>query len=196
MGLVWGAWDPELERRVALKLVRFQTADSRERMLREGRLLAGLSNPHVVAVFDVGVIEDQVYLVMEWIRGESLREHAAHATDRRSILAVYRQAAEGLAAAHSAGVVHRDFKPDNAVVGDDGRVRVLDFGLAVRGDGAYDATSAGTPGYMPPEQARGVVVTAAGDQYALCVSLREALERLGELPRWITAIVDRGTDPD
>jgi len=101
---------------------------SRERMLREGQVLARLSHPNVIPIFDVGEVGDQVFLIMEWIKGETLR--AFRPASAQALLDVYRQAGEGLAAAHRAGVIHRDFKPDNAIRGDDGRVRVLDFGLA------------------------------------------------------------------
>lgn len=195
MGMVWGAWDPQLERRVALKLVRVMSEGSHERMLREGQVLAKLSHPNLVPIFDVGVMGGQVYLVMEWIRGVTLREYGATATPR-ALLAAYRQAGEGLAAAHHAGVVHRDFKPDNAIRGEDGRVRVLDFGLAHSDGASADSPGAGTPRYMPPEQARGLAATAASDQYAFCVSLREALEGAGGVPGWIETIADRGTAED
>lgn len=194
MGVVWGAWDPELERRVALKLVRFTSEGSRERMLREGQVLARLSHPNVVPIFDVGVMGEQVYLVMEWIRGTTMRAYAAGKPALRALVAAYRQAGEGLAAAHRAGVIHRDFKPDNAIHGDDGRVRVLDFGLAH--DASERGGLAGTPRYMPPEQARGDAVTAACDQYAFCVSVREALDGAGGVPGWIAAILERGAAPD
>ena len=111
MGVVWGAFDPELERRVAIKLVRATTGASRERILLEGQALAKLSHPNVVAVHDVGVVDDEVYLVMEWIRGHNLREHGAKPRTIREIVALYRAAGEGLHAAHRAGLVHRDFKP-------------------------------------------------------------------------------------
>ncbi|MEO8698922.1 MAG: serine/threonine-protein kinase [Kofleriaceae bacterium] len=190
MGMVWGAWDPELERRVALKLVRYTSAGSRERMLREGQVLAKLSHPNVVPIFDVGVMGDQVYLVMEWIRGVTLRAFGASKPGTPALLEAYRQAGVGLAAAHRAGVVHRDFKPDNAIRGDDGRVRVLDFGLAHEAGSTVDTAVAGTPRYMPPEQQRGEVATEASDQYAFAVSLREAI---GEVPGWIEDIVERAT---
>jgi tetratricopeptide (TPR) repeat protein/predicted Ser/Thr protein kinase len=192
MGMVWGAWDPELERRVALKLVRRVDKDSRERMLREGQVLARLSHPNVVPIFDVGEVGDQVYLVMEWVRGTTLREFARGTPAKRELLAAFRQAGAALAAAHEVGVVHRDFKPDNAIRGEDGRVRVLDFGIAHDVASGESADKAGTPRYMAPEQASGAV-TAASDQFAFCVSLRESF---GTLPSWIEAIVVRGTDPD
>src|SRR5262249_32012049 len=149
-----------------------------------------------VPIFDVGLIGDQVFLVMEWVRGETVRAFGERA-DRAAMLDAYRQAGEGLAAAHRAGVIHRDFKPDNAIVGDDGRVRVLDFGIGHReADAEAVPSSCGTPRYMSPEQARGEEVTPAGDQHAFCVSLREAVRRTGKEPAWIAAIVERGTEPD
>ncbi|MEJ7600839.1 MAG: serine/threonine-protein kinase [Kofleriaceae bacterium] len=210
MGVVWGAWDPELDRRVAIKLVKAAQQSARDRILLEGQALAKLSHPNVVAVYDVGVVEEQVYLVMEWIRGKTLRAYAGEPHGVRDIVTIYRAAAHGLAAAHHAGLVHRDFKPDNAILGDDGRVRVLDFGLA-RGEikppepgeqGTSQVTRiAGTPRYMAPEQATGQQLTAAVDQFAFCVSLREALAaREGEgaavVPAWLDAILTRGAAAD
>jgi serine/threonine protein kinase len=186
MGVVWGAWDPELERHVAIKLV--QAGTDGTRILGEGQALAKLSHPNVVAVHDVGTIGDQIYVVMEWVRGKTLRA-ACEGRDRRAVLRIYREAGAGLAAVHAAGLVHRDFKPENAIVGDDGRVRILDFGLATTAGGSG---AAGTPRYMAPEQERGAA-TPASDQYAFCAALREAL---GKLPPWIAAIVDRGQARD
>ncbi|HMG20367.1 MAG TPA: protein kinase, partial [Kofleriaceae bacterium] len=120
----------------------------------------------------------------------------------RDLIDAYRQAGEGLAAAHRAGLNHRDFKPDNAIRGDDGRVRVLDFGLAHSdGEAPEPGRLAGTLRYMPPEQAAGGQVTPAADQYAFAIALREALagpvgDRPAELPGWIAAIVARGTAAD
>jgi eukaryotic-like serine/threonine-protein kinase len=209
IGVVWGAWDPELERRVAIKLLRPVTGVPRERIVLEGQALAKLSHPNVVPVYDVGVHGDRVYLVMEWVRGQTLRAFTAGTRSIREIVGVYRAAGEGLAAAHDAGLIHRDFKPDNAICGDDGRVRVLDFGLArvdrdadegEGGDVGPDRPTrgAGTPRYMAPEQATGAALTPAADQYAFCVSLREALQRADrpELPRWLDAILTRGTSRD
>jgi hypothetical protein len=197
MGLVWGAWDPELERRVAIKLVRGEAGPWQDQMLREGQALARLSHPNVVPIFDVGAVGEQVYLVMEWVRGTTLRAFAEEDPGTRALLDAYRQAARGLEAAHRAGVVHRDFKPDNAIRGDDGRVRVLDFGLARAVDrAAAEPAAGGTPRYMAPEQARGEPATAAVDQYALCTALREALARRGEPPAWVAAIAARGTAHD
>jgi eukaryotic-like serine/threonine-protein kinase len=210
MGVVWGAWDPKLERRVAIKLVKATMQAARDRILLEGQALAKLSHPNVVPVFDVGVYEEQVYLVMEWVRGKNLRAYCKDPRSVREILRIYREAGEGLLAAHRAGLIHRDFKPDNAILGDDGRVRVLDFGLARESPNAHleraepsesseTTRGAGTPRYMPPEQAAGAALTAAVDQYALCVSLREALTgrdpafKEAEIPRWIAELLARGT---
>ena len=215
MGVVWGAWDPELDRRVAIKLVKAEMQAARERILIEGQALAKLSHPNVVPVYDVGVVDEQVYLVMEWVRGKNLRAWCRQARSVHDIIAVYRAAGEGLSAAHRVGLIHRDFKPDNAMYGDDGRVRVLDFGLA-RGEvkakpksisdreGLEEFSSdltrgAGTPRYMPAEQAEGAELTPAVDQYALGVSLREALVgrnadgKDADVPRWLDDILDRAT---
>lgn len=173
-GSVFVAWDAELTREVALKLVLAPESEPalRQRALAEGQALAKLSHPNIVPVFDVGVVGDRVYLVMELVRGTSLRDYAKKA-QRDEIVRAYRQCALGLAAAHAADLVHRDFKPDNALIDDDGRVRVVDFGLALVS--GVDTGRAGTPAYMAPEQHRGEPPTAAVDQYALAMSLREAV---------------------
>ena len=212
MGLVYEAYDPELDRKVALKLLRREQAphsrpaERHLRLLREARALARLSDPNVVAVHDAGTIEGRVFLAMELVRGRTLQEWLHEEKPGwPSILAVFRQAGQGLAAAHEAGLLHRDFKPSNVMVGLDGRVRVLDFGLA-RGQrvpagsessdsdttlaGGFGAvwpaeltqTGAriGTPAYMAPEQHRGLETDARSDQFSFCVALYEAL--CGELP--------------
>jgi len=200
IGVVWGAWDPELERRVAIKLIKPAIAAARDRILLEGQALAKLSHPNVVPIYDVGVFGEQVYLVMEWVRGSNLRVYCAEPRKIRDILAIYRAAGEGLFAAHRAGMIHRDFKPDNAIRGDDERVRVLDFGLARGEDDTRAASGAGTPRYMAPEQAEHETITPAADQYAFCVSLREALvERDGPdthavVPGWLDTILTKGTN--
>ena len=213
MGVVWGAFDPELDRSVAIKLVKAEVPSARERIVAEGQSLAKLAHPNVVTVFDVGQVGDEVYIVMEWVRGKNLRTHCKSARTVREILEIYRAAGEGLAAAHGAGLIHRDFKPDNAILGDDGRVRVLDFGLArseVTAENVSRETpdsppsnltyGAGTPRYMPSEQAEGLEITPAVDQYAFCVSLREALvgrdgfeTKPAEIPSWIEAILTKGS---
>jgi predicted Ser/Thr protein kinase len=190
MGVVWGAWDPELERKVAVKLVDPLRSAARERLIDEARALAKLSHPNIVPVYDVGVVDDRVYIVMEWVVGENLRAHLREPRRVREIVECYVQAARGLAAIHAAGLVHRDFKPENAMIGRDGRVRVLDFGLAH--EARVVANVAGTPRYIAPEQLAGEAITPAADQYALCVALREAFDGR-ELPRWLAAIVGRGS---
>ena len=128
MGVVYAAYDPELDRGVALKMIHVPER-GRELAIAEAKALARLSHPNIVPVYDVGVLEDHVYIVLELVRGVTLREWVK---DRpvRQIVEVYLQAGAALAAAHAAGLVHRDFKPDNAIAGVDGRVRVVDFGLA------------------------------------------------------------------
>jgi serine/threonine protein kinase len=211
MGVVYSAYDPELDRRVALKLLHPRSGDeaspAHKRLVREARALAHLSHPNVVPVHDVCVLDGKVALVMELVAGRTLRAWQQGARPRtvRDVLDVYVQAARGLAAAHAAGIVHRDFKPDNAIIGDDGRVRVVDFGLAQDRSGGRDreaqgsalALSAvgttaldntvtapgarvGTPSYMAPEQFAGEEVGPAADQFAFCVALYEAL--CGERP--------------
>ncbi len=197
MGVVYAAYDPQLDRKIAVKVLRqrfFSDADggtSRRRLLREAQALARLAHPNVVAVFDAGVIDgpdddDQIFVAMEFVAGRDLREWSR--VERRSwrdTLRIYRQAGRGLAAAHDAGLVHRDFKPDNVIVGDDGRVRVLDFGLArpaAATDGEPPDSEArfGTPAYMAPEQLDGRAADARSDQYSFCCALYEAL--YGETP--------------
>src|SRR4051794_1363964 len=133
MGVVYKAYDPELDRPIALKLLHMHDAADalRERLLREAQALARLSHPNVIAVYDVGVYEGHVFIAVEFVAGKTLRQWVAQERrSEREILDVFLAAGEGLAAAHRVGLVHRDFKPDNVMVGDDGRVRVLDFGLA------------------------------------------------------------------
>lgn len=198
MGVVYCAFDPELDRKVAVKLLfeRDRAPDERERLLREARAMAKLAHPNVVSVYEVGEHRGHVFVAMEWIRGQTLR---AWCTERhrswKEILAVCRQAGEGLAAAHAAGVIHRDFKPDNVMVGDDGRARVLDFGLArtlpetLRPSSEAEETptertmsqhAAGTLGYLAPELLRGDPADPQSDQFAFCATLWEALT--GALP--------------
>jgi serine/threonine protein kinase len=209
LGVVYAGRDPALDRPVALKLLRRDAARSmpgedeaeRRRMLREARMMARLSHPNVVTVHEVGEHEGRVFLAMELVEGQTLRAWTAAASRTwREVADVLQQAGNGLAAAHAAGVVHRDFKPDNVLIGQDGRVRVTDFGLArsesfaaapadvtageSRGASttAGDAThpAAGTPAYMAPEQHGGTATTAASDQFAFCVTAYEAL--FGSLP--------------
>ncbi|MGD0524549.1 MAG: protein kinase [Polyangiaceae bacterium] len=185
MGEVFLAHDRVLDRPVALKLLHEDgaAADSRslERVSREARALASLSDPNVVAVYDQGVLDGRPFLAMEYVRGKTLRHWLAagpHALER--VVDVLAQAGRGLAAAHAIGVVHRDFKPDNVLVGDDGRARVTDFGLA-RGMAepaltvVTDVAVSGTPAYVSPERLAGTPADARSDQYAFCVAAYEAL---------------------
>ena len=196
MGVVYAGFDPELERKVALKLVLpdatgDEPSRARDRVVREAQAMARLSHPNVVGVYEVGAVGDRVYVAMELVDGVSLREWlAADRRPWREVRDVFAQAGRGLAAAHAAGLVHRDFKPDNVIVGGDGRARVTDFGLArVDGeigdrDGGQGAAAltltrtgavVGTPAYMAPEQFARGSVDARSDQFSFCVALYEAL---------------------
>jgi tetratricopeptide (TPR) repeat protein/predicted Ser/Thr protein kinase len=195
-GVVHEAYDPNLARGVALKVVEVQDKDSKT-ALAEAQALAKLSHPNVVPIYDVGVERNHVFLFMELVLGDTLRTWA-EGRGARDILAVYQQAGAGLAAAHAAGLVHRDFKPDNAIVGRDGRVRVVDFGLACEAEdparaGGERRAAAGTPFFMAPEIKAGAAVTPAADQYSFCVALADALSRASPpAGRWIAAVLERG----
>ncbi len=183
MGDVFLAFDPELDRRVALKVVRSDrdTPTRQDALVHEAQAVARLAHPHVVTVFEVGREDGRVWVAMEYVEGQTLRKWSTAAPRRRDeILDAYAQAGRGLVAAHAAGVVHRDFKPDNVLVGTDGRVRVVDFGLARVGGSpptleTDGATLAGTPRYMAPELFAGAASDAASDQFAFAVALWEAL---------------------
>jgi tetratricopeptide (TPR) repeat protein len=209
MGIVYTARDPDLGRKVALKLLRADPSaetsqGARARLLREAQAMAKLSHPNVIAIYDVGTVADEVFLAMELVEGGTLGDWMRVPRSWREVLAVMRRAGEGLAAAHDAGLVHRDFKPDNVLVGADGRVRVTDFGLAratedpssERGQGhatdvAATATRTGalvgTPAYMAPEQIAGHVADARSDVFSFCVTFYEAL--YGERPFAGTTLV-------
>ncbi|MBL8976567.1 MAG: serine/threonine protein kinase, partial [Myxococcales bacterium] len=206
-GVVYAAYDEQLDRKVAVKLLHSETREdlARTRLLREAQAMARLAHPNIVGVHEVGTHGRQIYVAMEFVHGMTL--HAWLKRKRRSfpeLAAMFRQAGEGRAAAHAAGLVHRDFKPANVMVGDDGRVRVLDFGLArveatpgsapglddlapaeehssaVANLRSLDASITvtgvmlGTPAYMAPEQFLGARVDARSDQFAFCVALFEA----------------------
>ena len=191
MGVVYSARDPDLDRDVAIKVLRSEFArsnpDAAQRIAREAQAMARISHPNVVNVYDVGTIGDQVFVAMERINGKNLRAWLGEAPRTvAEILEVFIGAGRGLIAAHDAGIVHRDFKPDNVLVGDDGRARVTDFGLAYdhRVEEAELSTSSsegatrpivGTPSYMAPEQHAGGNADPRTDQFSFAVSLYEAL---------------------
>ena len=143
MGVVYGAYDPELDRKVALKLIKPGQGGAKDtaraRLLREAKAIARLQHPNVVAVHDVGVFEDQVFLAMEFVDGGTIKSWLAEKPRSwREILDVFIAAGRGLAAAHAAGLVHRDFKPDNVLLDKEGRPRVVDFGIARQAGGGDD----------------------------------------------------------
>ena len=203
MGEVYAAYDPKLDRKIALKLIAADTSRSEARaearLLREAQAIAKVSHPNVVTVHDAGTFGARVFIAMEFIDGGTLKDWLAGATRTRAeILAVFADAARGLAAAHAAGLVHRDFKPLNVMVAGEGTVRVTDFGLVRQlgqtdpgeesaapaatlgaGEASVDLTRTGemvgTPRYMAPEQFKGEALDARTDQFSFCVALYEAL---------------------
>jgi serine/threonine protein kinase len=203
-GVVYAAHDPELDRTIALKLLLRELADradARARFLREAQALARLSHPNVISVYDVGTAKGYPFIAMEYIQGQTFADWTANSDASWSeIVSVLVKAGRGLAAAHAAGLIHRDFKPANLLVSVDGRVVVTDFGLAqamkADADASPQGTSnqagrnsalaesitrtggvLGTPAYMAPEQQRGEPADARADQFSFCVSLYEAVFR-------------------
>ncbi len=188
MGVVFRARDERLGRDVAIKVLSWTAVgddSARQRLLREARAAAGLEHPSIVHVYDVGETDDGgAFLVMELVRGKSLRDHLAAGTPSVSRrIAALVEIGRAVGFAHGRGFVHRDIKPDNVMIRDDGRAVILDFGLAKPHDKSAVAGAAtltakgsfvGTPAYMPPEQARGEDVDGGGDQFALAVTLFEA----------------------
>jgi len=210
MGEIYAAYDPGLDRKIALKLMRMDvlsamgTHSGKAKLLAEAKALARLNHPNVVAVHDVGEVGEEIFIAMELVDGDVLRDWLA-VTPRSTaqVLEVFKQSGRGLGAAHAVGLVHRDFKPLNVIVGRDGRARVVDFGLArtatiladtVPGRTAkpgpikpgdqtptiprVEASSivlSGTPAYMSPEQLRADPTDARTDQFSFAVSLYEAL---------------------
>jgi hypothetical protein len=199
MGEVYAAYDPDLDRKVALKLLHAGATHDRrraqDRLLREAKAMAKLSHPNVVAVHDTGTFEGRVYLAMEYVDGLTLTEWLAACPRRRDeVLPVFIAAARGLVAAHEAGLVHRDFKPGNVMIARDGSPRVADFGLArsfiESADEERPSAPAeehrdphltrtgellGTPLFMAPEQFTGRAADARTDQFSFCVALYRAL---------------------
>lgn len=189
MGVVYAAQDTRLDRKVAIKLLhsRRESPRDHQRLHDEARALAQLSHPNVVQVYEVGTHEGQLYLVMELVVGQTLERWAA-SQPRRVVLSACIRAGEGLAAAHAAGLVHRDVKPNNIIVGRDGRPRVVDFGLARTGsidnqtprersatDGDQTSHIVGTPTYMAPEVHAGESASPLSDQFSFCVTIWEVV---------------------
>ncbi|KIG15661.1 Serine/threonine kinase PKN8 [Enhygromyxa salina] len=206
--IIYSAWDGEYQRPVAIKLLRHDRStrrDTQARFLREAKTMARLDHPNIVRIYEVGTHEGQVFLALEYVQGKTLREWVELEQPAVSeIIKRYLDAGRALEAAHAASVMHRDFKPDNVLLGDDGRVRVLDFGLArsTRGTdnfqtlenltpGLRDALAegpellatigfSGTPAYKSLEQHFGRPTDPRADQFAFCVTVWEAL--YGERP--------------
>jgi len=210
MGVVWSARDPRLGRTVAVKVLHEQrrrrgAEHARERLRREALALARLSHPNVISIYDVGVHGRHVFLAMEHVDGRTLDAWATEAPSLSRVLEVFEQVAAGLAAVHAAGFVHRDLKPANVMIDRDGRVLVMDFGLArihdpesvsdhETGSSSHwnvepvpfsteltgDGVVMGTPAYMAPEQHLGAEADVRADQFAFCATLYEVL--LGQRP--------------
>jgi tetratricopeptide (TPR) repeat protein/predicted Ser/Thr protein kinase len=196
MGVVYSAWDSELAREVALKIVR-PRADiptMHARLRREAKAMARLSHRNVVPVFDIASHDGQLFIAMELVTGETLRSWVSQPRPWRDVVRLFAKAARGLEAAHAAGLLHRDFKPDNVMVGANDEPRITDFGLAHELDDDdeplrplaagrnYDLSHitatgslAGTPAYMAPEQLLGLQSDAKADQFSFCVALFEVL---------------------
>lgn len=201
MGVVYAAFDPSLNRKIAIKVLRVAKGDpavdtqaARSRMLREAQAMAMVGHPNLVQVFDVGTYSDDVFIAMEYVDGGTLRDWTAEkGRSWEEVLRVYLDAAKGLAAAHRRKLIHRDFKPENVMVDGDSHVRVMDFGLA-RSTGGSDVSNTllstpnvlnapltqtgmimGTPAYMAPEQFLAENTDHRTDQFSFCVALFEAL---------------------
>ncbi|MBK6918193.1 MAG: serine/threonine protein kinase [Deltaproteobacteria bacterium] len=225
-GTVYLAYDPRLDRRVALKVLTVRGREDNIELLREARALAQLEHPNVVTIFDAfETAQGLPAIAMAYVEGVTAHRRLLERDPPpplREIVDVFAQAALGMAAAHRAGIVHRDFKPDNLMVGADGTVRVTDFGLAVPVSETLESAEAllvGTPMFLPPETFSGKAQGPAGDVYAFGVALFWAVQRrrpfsettaaalalakrCGPLylpahhPSWLRAMVERATDPD
>ncbi len=196
-GSVYAAFDPRLDRKVAVKVLRpeRQNDHNRARLLREAKALAAVSHPNVVGIYDVSESDDQrgVHIAMELVEGRSFRDWVRAGRSKAEILAALTAIGRGLAAAHAAGLAHRDIKPDNVMVTFDGVPKIVDFGLARAGTSDSVATPhgvvsvsvdeeitnagtvVGTPAYMAPEQHAGECGGPLSDQFSFCVLAYEAL---------------------
>jgi tetratricopeptide (TPR) repeat protein len=210
MGEVFAARDPRLERQVAIKLLRddlpmVENKPLRQRLEREAQALARLSHPNVVGVHDLGDYRGGLFIAMDLIEGQTLTQWMEQAHPWGEVQRIFLMAGEGLAAAHRAGLVHRDVKPDNILVGDDGIARMSDFGVSRRvntdsqsGDDTITGAGSliGTPAYMSPEQFDGKQTDARSDQFSFCVALFEALSGqkpfLGATLKALSAAVHAG----
>lgn len=188
MGAVFVAYDPDLDRKIALKVLHNRGERGRREVLREGRALARLKHPGVVGVYEVGVVAEQVFVAMEYVAGANLRAWLRGRPTSAQVLTALIDAGRGLAAAHDAELIHFDVKPENLLIDAAGRGRVIDFGLArsledagqVTGTSGSTApggstTRGGTPGYIAPERALGERGDPRSDQYSFCVTCWEAL---------------------
>ena len=188
MSVVFEARDPVFDRLVAVKVLSADRANPRTIAMwlqREAVIMARLAHPNVIQVHDVGIDQGCGFVVMELVRGCTLAAWVRRAPRTTAdVLTMYLLAGRGLAAVHLAGLVHRDFKPHNVLIGDDGRAVLIDFGVARKIDerdrpgappGALAAAVLGTPAYMAPEQRAGGVVDARADQFSYCMALWEAL---------------------
>jgi len=224
MGVVYRAYDPELHRQVAIKVLlpsRAVGTEGASRMHREAQAMAQVSHSNVVTIHDVGSVDDHIYIAMELVSGQTLARWRYEAKPGwREVLLAYVSAGRGLAAAHTEGLVHRDFKPDNVMIDASGHVRVMDFGLAravgtqprpipVNDEGitleqhdslsdplTHDGALMGTPAYMAPEQFTGLEVDERADQFSFCIAVWEGIygERpfVGGTAAEIGALVTRG----
>ncbi|MEO8432994.1 MAG: serine/threonine-protein kinase [Acidobacteriota bacterium] len=194
MGVVFEAEDLELERRVAVKVLapELSTFEAAARLRREARIVARLEHPGIVPVHDVGELRDgRIFYAMKLVRGECLDAWAARNASRTDRLRVFLRICEAVAFAHAHGVLHRDLKPENVMVGEFGAVLVMDWGVAISDGESHDAgTIVGTPGFMPPEQARGERGAGAADVWGLGAILRFLLEGGEAVPRPLAAIRD------
>lgn len=215
MGTVYRAYDPALDRTLAIKLLTLPALDPNQ-LLAEAQAMARVSHPNVIRVYDAGLFEGHVFIVMEYIPGSSFRTWLSTPRTRAQILEKLVLAGRGLCAIHRSGLIHRDLKPGNILVGTHGEVKIIDFGIAVRDTLAPSESSTGTLAYMSPEQLSGVGVTAKSDQFAFFTTLFEAVTDqhpfakstaiatmsqilLGEpcrsrsrLPRWLRVLLKRG----